>query len=84
MAKLRGIATAVKPKPLTREKLYCTACGGEDVLPNSEFRGDVVGGIVYLECTVCRSDIAPYYTKEAVEALVAEAVAQASQDDPDR
>lgn len=82
---LRSIKTAVKPKALTREKLYCRACStDDDPIPASEFRGDVVGGLLYLECTVCRGDIAPYYTKEAVEALVAEALQAVSADESAR
>ena len=83
MAKLRSIKTAVKPKPLTREKLYCQACGGDDAIPNSDFRGDTQDGILYLECSVCRADAQPYYTQQAVERLIAEAVAQALQEAPD-
>ncbi len=85
LAKLSSIKGTPKPKALVREKLYCSACGGEDVIPNSTFRGDRVDGILYLECSECRGDAPPHYTPEAVQALIQQAVSQAleGRDDPD-
>ena len=71
MAKLAAIT---KPPKSKRHKIFCQSCGGDDVLPSAEFRATECDGMLELECTVCRADVALWYTPQAVEAMVKAAV----------
>ncbi len=67
-------AAIIKPPKSKRFKVFCQSCGGDDCLPNSDFRLTEVDGMLEAECTICRADIMRWYTPEAVDAMVKAAV----------
>lgn len=74
---MAGKVANIRPRPVSRgtaderTKVICTC--GEDS-PSYLFRLTVVGGKVEPECCDCLGDMEPYYTAEAVDAMIKAAV----------
>ncbi len=76
MAKLASIKGAPARKTKERTKLCCS-CEGEGGPPMLFRLWECENGIVEVECGDCYGDLPPYYTPDAVKAMIDEAVRQA-------